>query len=289
MKTGVVIVNYNDFLNTYNFINSIIDYKTIDKIVIVDNKSTDDSFDKLKIIDNKKIVLLQNTSNKGYASGINLGSKYLIDEYKKCNIIISNTDVIDITEEKFKTLINDLNSNDDIGIVAPIIKEYTGLNRGWIIPTPKQDILLNLPVIHRFLRKKMLFYKESFYDKKIVTVEAVSGCCFLIKSDVLKKINFMDENTFLYYEENILGKKLKNHNYKEIIDTDVTFFHNHSVTIDKSINRIKKFKILKSSQLYFQKNYNNASFCDIILLKLTNKIMIMILYVVVFFKGGFKK
>lgn len=288
MKTGVVIVNYNDFENTYKFINSIIDFKCIDKIVIVDNKSIDDSYEKLKEIKNEKIILLQNDSNKGYASGINVGSKYLISEYKKCNIIVSNTDIIDIDFKKIKKLIDDLN-NTDVSLVSPIIKEHTGLNRGWKIPSPKVDILLNLPLIHRYLRKKLLYYNNDYYNETLVKVDVTSGCFFLIKSDVLEKVNFMDENTFLYYEENILAKKLKNNNLNEYIDTSVVLFHNHSITIDKSINRIKKFKILKRSQMYFQKNYNNASICDIMFMKLTSKFMIIILYIIVFLKGGFKK
>ena len=97
-------------------------------------------------------------------------------------------------------------------------------------------------------------------------------------------IDYLDEGTFLYYEENIMGTKLKNKNLKTIIDTKVEVFHNHSITIDKSVKKISKYKILKKSQLYFHKKYNDANLFDIILLTLTNKLTLFILYIVYFIK-----
>ena len=36
-----------------------------------------------------------------------------------------------------------------------------------------------------------------------------------------KKIDYFDENTFLYYEENIIGKKLKDKNLNTYVDNRV--------------------------------------------------------------------
>ena len=133
--------------------------------------------------------------------------------------------------------------------------------------------------MHEKVRKKYLHYKEEHYNNKIVDVDIVSGCFFLIRSDVLKQIDFFDENVFLYYEENILCSKLKQHNLRTVINTDVEVFHNHSVTIDKNIKRINKYKILKNSQMYFEKKYNGANIFEIFLLWLTNKITLLIYYI----------
>ena len=76
--------------------------------------------------------------------------------------------------------------------------------------------------------------------------------------------------------------------YKSLIINGVNVIHNHSVTIDNSINRVKKYKILKKSQKYFHKNYSHASIFGIMFLCITDKIMLLLLYLVVFFKGGKK-
>ena len=85
MKTGFVVVNYNDYETTEKIIKNIYNYKIIDKIVIVDNCSTDDSLTKLEELSDKKISIIKSDKNGGYASGLNIGAKYLIKKYKECN------------------------------------------------------------------------------------------------------------------------------------------------------------------------------------------------------------
>ena len=284
--TGLVVVNYNDYKNTISFIDSVKEYKVVKHIVIVDNCSTDDSFSMLQGICDDKISLIKNVSNKGYGSGINLGSKYLMDNYNIDNIIVSNTDIIINSEDDLIKMINYL--SDDVALVGPTVLENGGVNRGWKIPSVWIDSLLNIPYIHRFLRKKLLFYKNSEYCSESTQVEALSGCFFIMSADALKNVDYYDENIFLYYEENVIGVKLKNMGYKSLIINGVNVIHNHSVTIDNSINRVKKYKILKKSQKYFHKNYSHASIFGIMFLCITDKIMLLLLYLVVFFKGGKK-
>lgn len=281
MKTGFLIINYNDFESTEKLINNIKDYKTIDEIIVVDNKSTDNSLKQLKKIKLTNLKIVSSDKNNGYSSAINLGCKELIKDLGKCNIIISNADIIINKEDDLKQLLDDLNKKD-IGVVAPTILENNNLNRGWKMPKPIIEILLNLPYIHRFIRKKYLFYNEEHYKNKTSIVDIVSGCFFLIKSSILEEIDYLDENVFLYYEENILSSKLNKINKQIIIDNKIKIIHNHSVTIDKNLNKIKKYKIQKKSQYYFEKNYNNANIVELLLLKITSFITRLVLYVYYF-------
>lgn len=275
---GLVVVNYNDYKNTISFINSVSDYKLIKHIVIVDNCSTDNSYSKLKKICNDKISLIKNESNKGYGSGINLGSKFLIGKGVK-TIIVSNTDIIVKSENDLKRLTDYI--SDNVVLVGPNVLENGGINRGWKIPSVWDDCLLNIPFIHRSLRKKLLFYKDNMYESSITSVEVVSGCFFVISASALKDVEFFDENVFLYYEENIIASKFRKKGYKTLIINDVSVIHNHSVTIDNSLGRIRKYKALKKSQKYFHKYYNNAGILGMSLLFITEKIMLLCLYIVV--------
>ncbi len=268
MKTGIIIVNYNDFTSTEKLINNIKDYRVIDKIVVVDNHSSDDSPQKLKKLKLPKLKVIINEENKGYSYAINTGAKYLIAEYKECNIIISNADVIIEKEEDIETLIKLLHRKN-VGIVAPTILERGTKNRGWKNPTPKQEIILNLAYIHRFFRKKYLYYDDDYYQGDFSIVDVLSGCFFLIQSKTLQAVNYLDDHVFLYYEENILAKKLQVKKKINLISNKVTIIHNHSVTIDKSLKRIKKYKAQKKSQYYFEVEYNKASSLERMLLKLT--------------------
>ncbi len=48
MKTGLVIINYNDYENTINLTEEVSKYTSIDEIVIVDNNSSNYDIEKVK-------------------------------------------------------------------------------------------------------------------------------------------------------------------------------------------------------------------------------------------------
>lgn len=288
MKTGIIIVNYNDFTSTEKLINNIKDYRILDKIVVVDNHSSDDSTSKLKKLKLPKLKVICNEENRGYSYAINIGAKYLIEEYKECNIIISNADVIIGKEEDIEVLIKLLHRKN-VGIVAPTILERGTKNRGWKNPTPKQEIVLNLAYIHRFFRKKYLYYSDDYYQGDFSIVDVLSGCFFLIQSKTLQAVNYLDDHVFLYYEENILAKKLEVKKKINLVSNKVMIIHNHSVTIDKSLKRLKKYKAQKKSQYYFEVEYNNASTIERFLLKLTARLSEIILSIGYFFQDLLRK
>lgn len=265
MKTAIIILNYNDYETTSNMLNNIRNYKSIDLIVVVDNKSIDNSYNKLKKFENNKIKVIQTDENKGYANGNNYGLMYL----KNKNIdyvIISNPDV-EFEESVIIKLKKDL-ENDDVTLVSPIVIENNNKSRGWKLPKFREDLISNINYFHKY-SNKLLSYKEKYYDKELVKVDVVSGCFFAIKYQEFKNIDFFDSNTFLYYEENILGSKLKNCNLNSFIDVTINVKHNVSVSVNKSLNSLKKYKILKNSQIYYEKEYNNLNILGIILLRIT--------------------
>ena len=288
MKTAVVILNYNDYETTKDMIEQIKNYKCLNHILIVDNKSTDRSYSKLKKFENKKIEVIKTDENKGYAYGNNFGVRYLDEKYKIDNIIISNPDVI-VSEETINTLISDL-KDETITLIAPLVEEKGQISRGWKLPHFKEDLISNINYFHKY-SKRLMSYNEDHYNNKLSRVEAVHGCFFMIKLNEFKKVNYFDENTFLYYEENILGKKLKDNNMFCYVDNSVKVIHNLSVSVDKTYNQIKKYKILKNSQKYYEKNYNNLNIFGIILLRIFYYISLMISYIIVFISNlkGSKK
>lgn len=271
MKIAFLIVNYNDYENTNKLVDNIKDYKCIDKIIVVDNNSKLEEKELLKNISSAEVLYLE--ENKGYSSAINYGSKYLINNLGDCYIIISNADIIINSEKDIKKLISNFDNNT--AIVSPIINEHGIYNKGWKLPKPKHEILSNIPIVSKKIKKKL----EYDLKEEITKVDVVSGCFFIIDSRVLDSIDYLDENVFLYYEENILSVKIKSINKNILIDKSVEIIHNHSVTIDKNLKKIKKYKILKQSQFYFNKKYNNANILELILLKLTYYITYVLLYV----------
>lgn len=278
MKLAFIILNYNDYPSTSALLENIKDYQIIDLIVVVDNHSTDKSYQELLNWESEKIHLIRADENKGFASGLNLGCRYAKNVLGKCHLILSNADIVIGKEENIKEL-NDLIGKRNIEVLAPVITQKNDILRGWKIPTIQAEILGNLPVIGKKIYQKKINYPESHYKGEISIVGTVSGCFFMITSTLLDKIGYFDENTFLYYEENILGSRLLKTKYQIAVANKITVFHNHSVSVDKSINTIKKYKTLKKSQAYFCKEYLHATKFQLLLLNMTMKLTLLTLYI----------
>ncbi len=276
MKAGIIILNYNDYENTIKMLNQIKDYSCLNKIIVVDNCSTDDSVKKLAEYENKKIVILKAEKNLGYAAGNNLGLKYLENE-TSCEIaVISNPDVL-VEESVLKELIHVLRTNDDISFLGPKILENGHISKGWKFPTFLSELISNINFFNRYSHK-LLKYPESYYQSKLVSVDVIHGCFFLAKLKAFKKIKYFDSHTFLYYEENIIAQKAKEKKLKMYVDTSLSVTHALSKSVDKSLKKIKKYKILKNSQKYYMKNYMHLNFLGYGLIRLFYYISVFFLY-----------
>ena len=254
MKTGIVVLNYNDALETVKFVNELNSYQVIDEIVVVDNASSDDSLVELHKLTNVKLIALDN--NLGYAAGNNAGLKYLYEQDYD-NYIIANPDII-VDKRNLIDFIAYMNTLSEYQIFGPVVNEHGEINRGWKQRSLGYDIHDNYPIINR-LFKKMIRYSNSYYKGLASQVDCVSGCFFGIKRQLIDEIGFLDEGTFLYYEEVILAAKVKRAGFKACVLNHVEVIHNHAVTINKNINRYRKMRILKDSQMYYHQTCFNHS------------------------------
>lgn len=277
MKTGIVILNYNDYENTIKMLNQIKDYSCLSKIVVVDNCSTDDSVSKLKEYENKKIILLEASKNLGYAAGNNLGLKYL-EENTGCEIaVISNPDVI-VLESVLKELIHDMKTHDQIAFLGPKILENGHISKGWKFPTFFSELISNINFFGKYSHK-LLKYKEEYYQEKLTEVDVIHGCFFLGRIKSFKKIHYFDPHTFLYYEENILAHKAREKHLKFYVDTTLSVTHACSQSVDKSLKKVKKYKALKASQKYYLKKYMHVNFLGYGLIRLFYYISLFFCYI----------
>lgn len=264
MKIAMIILNYNSEQDTVRLVNEIKEFDLLNKIIVVDNLSTTDNFDNLKKLENDKIDIIMSERNGGYSYGNNYGIKHmesLNDTYDY--VIISNPD-IHIEEEAIKTTIEFLEKNEKVAIAAPkmLDKEKKHIRRSaWKIRTPGIDMVNSTRTTQILLHPifKSGEYSEDDYEKDVLEVEVISGAFFIIKYNVLKEIEFFDENVFLFYEEDILASKIKKLGYKICSLNNINFEHFESNSIDKALSYYKKMKRLQLSKMYYQKTYNNIN------------------------------
>ena len=228
---GCVVLNYNDYKTTTDFVLRVKEMKSIDLIVVVDNYSTDDSFHQLQALESEKVHVIQSSKNGGYGYGNNVGIEYL--KGKVDYILIANPDV----EFEESVVLKMVHAFDlDTAIVAPLTLQpdkTRQLPEAWMGPTLK-----------------------DYLEKGVVEVDCVQGSFFMIKEEVLPD-KLYDENIFLFFEESCIGKYFKDRKLKTKLLIDETYIHNHSISINKSFgSEVQKRKItLDSFYTYFKDYY----------------------------------
>lgn len=260
-----IILNYNDADMVRAYLKRNKGYSSIDKFIIVDNFSTDNSWEKLQNLKCEKVDLVRASENRGYSAGNNIGIKYALSKYPNVsNIIISNPDIY-IKDEDIKAIENAVSRITPIatGIIYNY-DEQTGSkslasNFCWDIPRYRDMIIELFLITHKIAKMcKKSIYKDykDFDGQDIIVTQAVPGCFFIMKSDLIKTIGYLDEGTFLFGEETILGFRLKQENYKCVLVKKAEILHTNGGTINKEIRITKdKEKILLDSYCYYLEKY----------------------------------
>ncbi|MEG0872447.1 MAG: glycosyltransferase family 2 protein [Clostridia bacterium] len=275
MKVAIIILNYNDHENTIRYVNEINSYNSIDKIIVVDNNSTNkNELEKLNKLKNNKTDVIKSDKNGGYSYGNNFGLKYL-DDF--CNgsqydlVIISNPDV-SIEKEDLEESIKYIRTNENVALCAPRMHYINGPARrsAW----KKRNFLLDVIYSSRVIQAIALFpifnqgeYTKKEFNEKYLKTFAVSGAFFIIKHDIFKEIGYFDENVFLFYEEDIISQKLEKIGYDVYSLNKLKFMHYDSRCIGKFVSAFKKKDIIFDSRIYYQKKYNGINLFQVYILK----------------------
>lgn len=251
---ALVILNYNSYNDCTVCIDQLLSFEEKFHIILVDNSSTDESYEKLKnkYSDVKGVDLIKTNSNGGYSAGNNFGIKYAIKKYGVKTVGIMNPDVVIPDAEVFKVMLNELYMDDSFAIIGgsaiDIDGRYNINGSSWDIPTLKKLILNHSLISNRKMSPRAL----PMIAPKLARVDCVIGCFFLAKVSHMKAMDFFDENVFLYNEENILGIKCKKLGYKEVLALDQFYYHNHK---KRSGNIAFKQKVLATKNSYESRKY----------------------------------
>ncbi len=273
MNAAIVVLNYNDFETTEQFIQRVGNFTSVNHIVVVDNCSLDGSYDKLRSYASDKLVVLKTDENKGYAYGNNYGINYAVENYDVDNIFVANPDII-LEDDTIKKILEASKSLEKVGQIScrMICKSGIELPEAWHIPTYMDCLMENLIILKKVLHYRIDYSTEQ-WDQTVEEVEVLPGSFFMITREAFDKIGGMDENTFLYYEENIMAILLKKNNYKNYLLTDLTYIHNHSVSINKTFKSVaKRLRIAYASREYYCTQYLDIGKAQKIILKITFEI-----------------
>jgi len=256
LKITIIIVNYNSSKNTNKLLSSINKYiyKSISKIIIIDNNSKD--IKDLNIKDSK-IELIKNNKNIGFAKAVNQGIKISKEEL----LILLNPDTTIIDSSILKT-IKLIKNDKKIGVIGGKIKYknkkiFTANN----IPTFLTGLFefTNLKKIFPNNKYTLNFWPER--NNKITKPIEVSGICgaYLIfkKYDQKRSINYFSQDYFLYLEDLDFCLKMKSKGFKIIFDPRSKILHIGGASTKNKYNMSLNYWY-KSRKIFFKKHLNKV-------------------------------
>ena len=291
MVTAVIILNYNNYNDTINCIESVERINTARlKYFVVDNGSTNDSVKKLdtyfkkkvecsyfyandtECIDSckfKKFNFIVSDVNDGYANGNNKGLVFASEDKTVDYLLILNNDILFI-DDIIPVLIEKLNAINSVGVVSPLLLKK---DRKTIDYNCARTNISNWQLItnYLFLDHDILGYRTKSNNQRYILknnpklhtadeieIELPSGSCMMLKKEVFKDLGFFDKNTFLFYEENILFKKLEKIHKKSFVIPQLRCVHLGGASRSSSPSTF----IMKSeanSAKYYMDHYSGAN------------------------------
>lgn len=233
-KVFIVILNFNGWQNTIECLNSLemlnVPKNIAVEYLIVDNASQDDSINKIKE-KFPKVTMIENQANLGFTGGNNEGMRLALKSGANFIMLLNNDTVVH--SDLVKNLLEPLD-HDNVGGVVPKIyfeegyefhkNRYKDHERGKVIwyAGGKMDwgnlIGKNIGVDE---------VDHGQFDIRM-EIELATGCCSMIRSDVLKNIGMFDDKYFLYYEDADLSERIKKAGNKIIYEPKAIVWHKNA-------------------------------------------------------------
>jgi len=267
---AIIIVNYNAGELLAGNLQRIIDSAGEGiqlHLFIVDNQSTDNSFDLLTQKINTAqlasiVTLIQAEKNGGFAYGNNVGMKAaLASGFKLDYFYLLNPDAYP-EADCFKSIINFSVSQDDSCIVGSAVVDESGEFAAsrfvfpWIASELYRGASLNL--ILRLFPKAQVALKTADHT---VQCDWVSGAGFLIPKNVFMTLGPMDQEYFLYYEEVDYMFNAKQNSIKvfQCPESKVVHIGGFSTGLvnNRSVQKIPAYWY-QSWHRFFKKNYGKS-------------------------------
>lgn len=243
MKIAFITVNFHSDEDTFQVVSNLEENtlpQGIDLVTyIVDNSRSE--ILKKNLNKYPHAVYLPSTGNIGFAAGNNIGLKQAIADEVDYIVLINNDTVL--PKDLILNILSSPITDEKVGAVGGLIYFAKGFE--FENKYSKDEL------------GKVIWYAGGKLDwdnvygshigvnevdkgqfSEIKDTDFITGCLFITKSDVLKKVGLFDERYCLYFEDSDLGQRIKKADYKLVVDPSIKIWHKvaQSSGIGSSLN-----------------------------------------------------
>lgn len=238
-KISIIIPNWNGSKILKQCLKSLIDQQNeIEEVIIVDNGSTDDTYEWVN--DHSVVKFYRLDKNYGITIAVNKGIKLAKSSY----IMILNNDTV-LEKECISYLIKQIESDNNVFSVASKMIQYH--NNKYIDDAGDEYSLLgqavqrgNGEVITHYTKSEQIF-------------SACSGAA-LYRKELLEKIGLFDEEFFAYLDDVEIGYRARVNGYKNVYCPQAIVYHIGSATSKKQASTFTIHLINRNNVYMLYKN-----------------------------------
>lgn len=267
---AIIIVNYNTPDLTKECLSSLFKIKTNGfdhQIIVVDNGSIEE-FNLPKKWGKKPVDVIRTQANLGFTGGNNLGISHAVKEYDPDYFLLLNSDT-EVDPDFLNHLYNASQANDQIGIATSKIyfhpgneyhqSDYDSNQEGKILWYAGGSIdWKNLAAFHRGVDEVDRGQFDHFGQlqplnpKQVISqTDFVTGCCMLIKREVIETAGILDKKYFLYLEDVDFSLAAKSEGFKLYFCPESIVWHKNAGSSQGAGSQIHLYYQTRNRLLFF--------------------------------------
>lgn len=218
---------------------------------------------------NKKLILIKNNQNYGFAEGNNIAIRHALRNLDPKYILLLNNDTV-VDKNFLLEMVKPAEKDENIGIVGSKIYyyDYKGKNNVLWFAGGKINKLSG-QTYHEGINRE----EKGTYNK-IKKCQYITGCSMLIRNKLLHQIGGFDKIFFAYYEDADLSVRASKAGWKNIYVPKSKIWHKVSKSTSKNylnISPITMYYVTRNRIIFMRKNSNLIIYCIFITYFMTYK------------------
>jgi len=209
------------------------------EVIVVDNASTDGTEEAIKELF-PRVELIETGENLGFARGNNIGIRRALEKGADFILLLNDDTVVD--PPFIDELLRVAERDESIGVVGPRVYYYSDPKRLWA--TGDQDCIGKM---------------DDGTHEEIKEVPWVVGCAFFMRRQVAEKAGLLDEEMFLYCEEDEYCARIRKAGFRMYYAPKSVVYHKASLQGD----HLKPYQVYyncRNSILVRRKKYMGLRF-----------------------------
>ena len=243
MPMYVVILNWNLKNDTIMCVESVLAAGVaLDRIIVVDNGSTDGSVEAFAIHFSPALPVVRNAQNLGFAGGMNVGIQYALAHGAASVLLLNNDTIID--SAMVTALLTAGQALNAAGILGPAIYHYDHPEQLWRLGDIRHR-WLPMPLTIRWNARRSP-------GSAPLQVDYVTGCGMLVRREVFEQIGLFDTRYFMYFEDADFCRRTRDAGYTVWCVPEAKMWHKVSSTAQRDMPFNRYYRALNQIRFYHE-------------------------------------